>query len=191
MDVRVSGETDTLVKSRQTMKKENIYKDLTDATKSLLDMAKKDLSFNNISDNCLYIISEIRHSDKNLFERNKIRIKANSLKTPKLLTNILPDLEVLYPNFYDVNLYVYRADKQVTIIEIQYYPRSSLDIECRQKTQSQETMLHCKVSNPLYYPDTKEKFDINWEFEPLNHKWKMFWWRRKTSKYLKSRDIKV
>jgi hypothetical protein len=172
------------------MKKENICKDLANATKSLLDMAR-DLSFTIISDNCLYIISEIKDSEKNFDERNKIRIKENSLKTPEPLADILPDLEALYPNFYDVNLYVYKANKQVTIIEIQYYPRSSLDIEYRQKTQSQQTMLHCKVANPPYYSDTKEKFDINWEFEPLNHKWKMFWWRRKTKKYLESRGIKV
>ena len=172
------------------MKKENILKDLTEATRSLLDMAR-DLSYSDISDKCLYIISEIKDSDKNFYERNKIRIKENSSKTPKPLADILPDLEALYSNFYDVNLYVYKSDKQLTIIEIQYYPRSSLDIEYRQKTQSQQTMLHCKVANPPYYSDTKEKFDINWEFEPLNHKWKMFWWRRKTKKYLASRGIKT
>ena len=171
------------------MKKENIYKDLTDATKSLLNLAR-DCSYNVISDNCLYIISEIKNSDKNFRERNKIRIKENSLKTPKPLADILPTLDELYPNFYDVNLYVYRACKQVTIIEIQYYPRSSLNFEYRQQTQSQLTMLHCKVSNPPYYSAKKEKFDINWEFEPLNHRWKMFWLMLKTNKILKSRGFK-
>lgn len=137
----------------------------------------RSLSFNHISDNCLYIISEIKVSDKKFSELNKIRIQENSLKTPKPLADIILSLEVLYPNFYDVNLFVYKAYKKETIIEIQYYPRSSLDIEYRQKTQSQQTTLHCKVANPPYYFETKEKFDINWEFEPLNHKWKMFWWR--------------
>ena len=170
------------------MKKENIYKDLTDATISLLNLAR-DCSYNFISDNCFYIISEIKNTDMNFRERNKIRIKENSLKKPKLLADILHELEELYPNFYDVNLYVYKANKQTTIIEIQYYPRSSLDIDYRQKTQSQLTMLHCKVSNPPYYSDKKEKFDINWEFEPLNHRWKMFWLMRKTNKILKSRGI--
>lgn len=172
------------------MKKENIYKDLSEATKSLLDMAR-DLSFNDISDNCLYIISEIKDNDNNLLDRRKIRIKENSLKTPKPLADILPDLQALYPNFYDVNLYVYKADRQLTIIEIQYYPRSSLDVEYRQQVQSRETMLHCKVANPQYYSDKKEKFDINWEFEPFNHKWKLFWYRRKMKKYLESRGIKA
>jgi hypothetical protein len=172
------------------MKEEDIYKDLTAATKSLLDLAR-DLCFNDINDNCLYIISEIRNSEKNFQELNRIRIKENSLKTPKPLVDILPGLEALYSNFYDVNLYVYKADKQATIIEIQYFPRSSLDIDYRKKTESRQTMLHCKVATPSYSSDTKEKFDINWEFEPLHHKWKMFWWRFKKKRDFKNRDIKI
>lgn len=172
------------------MNKENIYNDLKDATKSLIGRVK-DLCFNNISDNCLYIISEIKNIESNSFERTKIRIKENSVKTPKSLANILPELEALYSNFYDVNLYVYKAYKNKTIIEIQYYPLSSLSNDYRLETQSKETMLHGKVVLPPYYTETKKKFDIHWEFEPLNHKWKMFWWKRKQEKYFKSRGNKV
>jgi hypothetical protein len=166
------------------MKKENINKDISDATNGLLKMAR-DSSFNNISDNCSFIISEIKHSDKNFFEQTKIRKADNDEKTPKSLADIVAELEKLYPNLYDVNLYVYKADKDSTIIEIQYFPRSSHDIEYQKISATQETMLHCKVALPSYARETKEKFDINWEHGTLNHKWKMFWWRQKTKRYLR------
>ena len=159
------------------MKQENINKDISEAVKSLLKIAR-DSSFNDISDNCFYIISEIKHSDKNFFEQTKIRKADNDKKTPKSFADIIADLEKLYPNLYDVNLYVYKANKDSTIIEIQYFPRSSLDAEYQKTSATQETMLHCKVSIPSYASTTKEKFDINWEHGTLNHLWKMFWWRR-------------
>jgi len=169
--------------------KENIYIDLKNGTEKLLEIAR-DLSYTLISDNCLYIISEIKDSDKRFHERDQLRKKENGLKVPKTLVNILLELNVLYPNFYDVNLYIYKAAKQMTIIEIQYYPRSSLDLEYQQFTQTKETMLHCKVSHPAYYSERNEKFDINWEFGPLNHIWKMFWWKRKLNKRAKHRGWK-
>ncbi len=172
------------------MKKESIYKEISDAVQSLLKLAR-DSSFNKISDNCKFIISEIKHSDKNFFEQNKIRKTYNDKKTPKPLAEIIVELEILYPNLYDVNLYVYKADKYSTIIEIQYFPRSSLDIEYQKTYATQETMLHCKVAIPAYASDNKIKFDINWQLETINHKWKMFWWQWKTRKYLESRGVKL
>ncbi|HMS67974.1 MAG TPA: hypothetical protein PKD18_07540 [Saprospiraceae bacterium] len=172
------------------MKKENINMDIADTVKSLLKMAR-DSSFNRISDNCSYIISEIKHSDKNFFEQTKIRKLYNDKKTPKSFADIIADLEKLYPDLYDVNLYVYKADKDSTIIEIQYFPRSSHDTEYQKISAGQETMLHCKVALPSYASEKKDKFDINWEHGTLNHKWKMFWWRRKTKKYLQSKGIKI
>jgi len=171
------------------MKKENLYKDLSDAVQSLLKLARES-SFNDISENCTCIISEIKHSDKNFFDQYKIRKADNDKKKPKLLTDIIVDLETLFPNLYDVNLYVYKADKNSTLIEIQYFPRSSLDIEYQKTSATQETMLHCKVAIPPYASDSKEKFDINWQLGTINHKWKMFWWQRKTKKHLESHGAK-
>jgi hypothetical protein len=134
----------------------------------------RDSSFNNISDNCKFIISEIKHSDKNFFEQNIIRKIDNEKKTSKPLTDIIVELETLYSNLYDVNLYVYKSEKNSTLIEIQYFPRSSLNIECPKKSTTPETTLHCKVVIPLYTSENKEKFDINWQHGTLNHKWKIF-----------------
>jgi hypothetical protein len=172
------------------MKKENLYKEISAAVQSLLKMARES-SFNNISDNCKFIISEIKHSDKNFFEQNKIRKIDNDKKTPKPLTDTIVELETIYANLYYVNLYVYKADSHSTIIEIQYFPRSSNDFEYQKISATQETMLHCKVAVPAYASYNKEKFDINWQLGTLNHKWKMFWWQRKTKKYLESRGVKL
>ncbi len=172
------------------MKKENLYKEIWDAVQSLLKMARES-SFNKISDNCKFIISKIKHSDKNFFEQNKIRKIDNDKKTPKPLTDTIVELEIIYANLYDVNLYVYKAESHSTIIEIQYFPRSLHDVEYQRISATQETMLHCKVAVPPYASDNKEKFDINWQLGTLNHTWKMFWWQRKTKKYLESRGVKL
>lgn len=170
------------------MKKNAIQKELTDAVKSLLEMAR-DLTFNKISSNCFFITSEIERSERNSFEQNKIRINSNNKKTPKTLADVIPDIEKLYDNIYDLNLYVYKAQKKQTIIEIQYYPRSSLDTDYLKKTETIETMLHWKVYTPPYYFENEEKFDIHWQFDTLNHKWKMFWWNRKFNKIIQQSNL--
>ncbi len=82
------------------MKRENICKDISDAVQSLLKLAR-DSSFNQISDNCSFIISEIKYSDKNFVEQSKIRKTDNDNKTPRTLAVIIKDLDKLYPNLYD------------------------------------------------------------------------------------------
>lgn len=165
------------------MKKESIYKEISDATQSLLRLAR-DSSFNYISDNCKFIISEIKHSDKNFFEQNRIRKTVNDKKTPKPLTDIIGELESMYATLYDINLYVYKASKYSTIIEIQCFLCSSLDIKYQKTSATQAKMLHCKVAIPAYASDNKKKFDINWQLGTINHKWKMFWWQQKQKKHL-------
>jgi hypothetical protein len=95
-----------LFDTTQTMKKESIYTEISNAVQRLLKLAR-DSSFNDISDDCMFIISEIKHSDKNFFEQYKIRKLINDKKTPKILTDMIGELESLYANLYDVNLYVY------------------------------------------------------------------------------------
>ena len=142
----------------------------------------KDMTYSHVPENCLFIISEIKNSEENFSVLRKIRINENRKKIPKPLIDIASDLEELYHNIYDVNLYIYKAEKGLTIIEIQYYPRTSLEPGYRKSMETQEPMWHCKVYTPLYYSDTNEKFDINWQFGALNHKWKMFWWKLQGNK---------
>ncbi|WP_163411202.1 hypothetical protein [Flavobacterium ajazii] len=142
------------------MKKNAIQKELTDAVKSLLEMAR-DLTFNKISSNCFFITSEIERSERNSFEQNKIRINSNNKKTAKTLADVIPDIEKLYDNLYDLNLYVYKTEKKQTIIEIQYYPLSSLDFDYQKKIERTEPMLHFKIYTPPYYSENNKKFDIH------------------------------
>lgn len=151
------------------MQKENLLQDLTNATQSLLDLAR-DLSFNKISDNCCFFISEIKE------DTNKKESIGDTIKSFKTLFDIIPEMEKLFPELYDVNLHIYKAKKSVTIIEIQYYSRLSLNHDYQEITSRQEPTLHCKVAQPPYYIPGK-KIDINWKFNTLNHKWQMFWWQ--------------
>ena len=155
------------------MKKETINLELSDAVQSLLQLAR-DLSYNKISDNCSFIFSEIKKSDKNAFEQTKNRKSINDKKIPKSFIEIVKEMEAMYSNLHDVILYIYKAKKNETIIEIKYFPRTSLDLDYQKITADQETMLHYKVSLPNYASNFDQKFDINWEHGPLNHLWKQF-----------------
>jgi hypothetical protein len=109
------------------MKKETIHKELSDAVQGLLKLARK-LSYTKISDNCFFIISEIKPSDKSTFEQTKIRKSIKDKKIPKSFIEIVAEVEAMYSSLYDVNLYIYKAKKNETIIEIQYFPRTSLGL---------------------------------------------------------------
>lgn len=178
------------------MKKENLYCDISEATRSLLNMARQS-SFNKISDNCSFILSKCQSTSHNSFDRSKIRKVENEEKIPKALHDVIPDLERKYHDLYDVNLFIYRSKKDSTIIEIEYYPRSFHTIEYQEKSASQETMLHSKVCIPPYAYQANEKFeiaepnkkfDINWQLGTLNHRWKMFCWKRKMHNLLAKRQ---
>ena len=169
------------------MTKENLHSDLAEATEKLLGMAR-DHSWNTISNNCLYIISEIKDSNgKNFLEQRKIRKKVNRNKKPKPLQVLVSELEGIYENLYDVNLYVFHSTSKQTVVEIQYYPKSSLDKDYLEKVNGNDPMLYCKVAIPPYSNDDKSKFDINWELGGLHHEWKMYWWRKRTKRELNKR----
>lgn len=167
------------------MSKENLEKDLKDATSKLLELARES-AWNTISDECLYIISETRDDiADDFFTLKKIRKQENEKKTPVPLRQIITELENFYDDLYDVNLFIYRSLPNTTIVEIQYYPKSTLDMEFYEKVRGNSPMLHCKVALPPYRKDNNPKFDINWELGGFRHRWNLFWWRwRKRGKVL-------
>ncbi|WP_109301207.1 hypothetical protein [Aquimarina sp. AU474] len=144
------------------MKRENLEQNLKEATSSLLEMAKNSCS-NKISDNTSYLISEIKNDELNAPDKRKERKKENDKKISKSLEQISSELKDIYENLYDINLYIYKSEKDNTIIEIQYYPKSSLESEFYETVKNNEPMLHCKIGIPPDYNDKKEKFDVNWE----------------------------
>jgi hypothetical protein len=177
------------------LKRETIYTELSDSTLQLLNQVRS-LTFNHFSNTCLYILTEITNIDKNYINETKIRINENKGKLPQPLHQIVQVLEKMYSDLYDVNLYVYKAKKEVTIVEVQYFLRSSIDLKFRDQCAEVETMLHSKVCLPPYfipaatsYTDYAEKFDIHWQFGTLNHKWRMFWWSRRVNSELSKREL--
>jgi hypothetical protein len=154
------------------MKKESLFTDLTNTKNSLLQMARN-VSYNSISDNCLFILSEIPNVLHDAEIQRKIRVKENRVKKPVELIKLIPDLEILYPTLHDINLLIYKAEKNLTIIDIRYFSRNSLELDYRKTVEGSPSMLHSKVAFPPYYNDG-EKIDINWETGNLKHRWNMF-----------------
>jgi len=114
-----------------------------------------------------------------------MRKKINRKKIPKTLSEILPVLDKWYSDLYEIDLHIYKATRRVTIVEIQYLLKSTLDLKYRTKVLSDEPMLHCKVPIPQYALDSKERFDINWQLLTWEYYWKMFWWKREITKKMK------
>ncbi|AEV97452.1 hypothetical protein A4D02_35760 [Niastella koreensis] len=160
------------------MTSNTLEKGIKEAVPKLLDLARE-LTGNDISDNCKFILTEIKDSSENFHVQRLLRKKENDKKAPTTFSDLMPTLQNLYDNLYDINLHVYRAKKQLTIVDIRYYSKSSLDQEYRQKVLHVPPMLHCKVAQPPWLTDKKEKFDINWEHKQWLTNWKLFWARRK------------
>ena len=129
--------------------------------------------WNKISDNTSYIISEIKNGVPNRTERKK----ANNKKKPKSLGKITTELKAFYENLYDINLYIYKSEKESTIIEIQYYPKSSLESDFFETVKDNEPMLHMKIGIPPLLNNKTEKYDVNWELGGIRYEWNFFWRR--------------
>jgi hypothetical protein len=125
------------------------------------------------------------HSDGNQSQRRELSCakrvdkKRKRQKSSVAFSEIMPLLQNLYDNLYDINVHIYRADKHLTVVDIRYYPKSSLDLDYRQKVVHNPPMLHCKVAQPPWLTDKNEKFDINWEHKQWLIKWKLFWMGQK------------
>lgn len=160
------------------MTKHTLQKETEEAVPKLLDLARE-LSWNKISDNCRFILTEIKDSQENFHVQRVLRKRENDRKVPMTLVELMPTLQNLYDDFYDINLHIYRATKSMTIIDFRYYPKSSLDQDYRQRVLHNPPMLHCKVAQPPWLTDKEEKFDINWEHKQWLINWKLFWALRK------------
>jgi hypothetical protein len=160
--------------------KATLHDHLAQATVYLLETARES-SWNTITDKCLYITSEIENSTRDFCDLRKLSKQKNDQKVPRPLANVMPELLSLYANLHDINLYVYRAERNITIIEIACYLKTSLDAEYRKTIINDPPMLHCKVPIPNYsaLKERNKKFDINWQLNPLNHRLRVVWMRIK------------
>ena len=161
--------------SIKEMKLESLKVDIADAVSKLLEMAEVSC-WNTISDNCEFILSEIDVNEElNFFDQRKKRKRLNSLKQTISISQVTEQLEEMYTNLYDVNLHVYRAAKTLTIIEIKYLLKSTIDTEYQKKINDKDPMLHCELPIPPYRKNKIDKYDINWELGGFRHKYNMFW----------------
>ena len=165
--------TNPLPNILKNVTKNNLELNLKEATSTLLEMARNSC-WNNISENTSYIISEIKNDSRNF---NIQRIKKNQVnrkKKPVSLEKITTELISIYQNLYDINLEIYKSQKNKTIVDIRYYPKSALESDYYEKVKNNEPMLHCKVRIPPYVSDKSKKFDVNWELGGIRHEWNKF-----------------
>lgn len=166
-----------------------LEQDIKNSVSALLEMASVSC-WNDISENCVYIISEIKDVENIKLERIE-RNKINEQKTPYSYEEMIADLKNIYRIIYDINLYVYKSEKDRTIIDVRYYPNTNFDDDFLEKVKDKTPMIHCKINNPPYIStfddayDRQEKFDVNWELGGIRHQWKMFWYGRKMKKRLR------
>ena len=137
-----------------------------------------DSCVNNISENLFFILSDENEVLSENFEiRRKDRVKINLKKKPENITEILKELSNFYEKIYDLNLYVFKSEKNRTIIEIRYYLKTELETGYLKTVINNPAMLHCKIDLPPYRKNDKEKFDINWHLGGVIHDWNFFWWK--------------
>jgi hypothetical protein len=135
------------------------------------------LTRNDISDNCLFILSEITDEPTNAHQRRRVTKRLNDAKQPLPLADLAPALHQLHGNLHDVNLYIYRATREATVVDIRYYLRSYLAPAYRAQVSESPPMLHVKVMTPpwLALAEPLPKFDINWEHR-VTWAWLRTWW---------------
>lgn len=154
------------------MEQEKIRQNIGSATVSLLKMVRESC-WNKISDNCLFILTEIQNDD-HLDPSNGTKCRrANDKLVPVFLDEITDKLIVIYPELYDVNLYVHRANIEHTVVNVRFYSKKNLSDEY----QGRLPMVHSKLALPSYIISGK-KFDIHWKFGGVRHQWRHFWEKR-------------
>jgi hypothetical protein len=155
---------------KKVITKDTLEQHLAEATVILLAMAR-DLAWNKISDHCMYIISNLKEEEEKFGVQAKVEKARYDKIKPQYLDDIMPNILKLYPDFYDINLFVYKASNERTIVNIGYYPKSTLNEEYRKTIENNPPMLHCKVSQPFYcHFNGKKKFDINWQNNSFSYK---------------------
>lgn len=161
-----------------------LEKNVESAVETLLKTAR-DLTWNKISPNCKFILSEIRDMNGNFHDQTLTIQKENNRKKPVSFGDIMPVILQRYSLLYEIDLHIYKAKKHETVIDIRYVNKHSFDDAYYKQVANDPPMLHCKVSMPPWLPmdKPKPKFDINWEHKHLYFKWQMYLLRRKLRLY--------
>ena len=154
--------------------KENILK----TTHEILKTARE-TCVNNFSDNIEFVIRRFDIGNMNFIELNKLRKKtykkSSKLTIDKVVQELYGDLQVLSW----IDLILYKAEQDRTIIEIQLIKRQPNEFV---DSQELRPSFHAGIPTPQYATDSHVKFDINWQQNTFNHRLKFFLWKVKTKK---------
>jgi len=130
---------------------------------------------NKSSSHYKFILSDFQYNKGlNFHELRKFKNKNNKTKIPQDLTSIINFLHKESADLYDVTLYVFYAGKKETIIEVEYFRKSSFDIGYYDKIKDISPSFHSKVAFPIYSKSEGDKFDVNWQHGGLIHFRKSF-----------------
>ena len=77
------------------MTSDTLQQEIQEAIAELLNMARA-MSWNKISDNCKFILTEIKDSNRSFNDQRTFLKKENDKKTPLLLQQVMPILKSLY-----------------------------------------------------------------------------------------------
>jgi hypothetical protein len=149
---------------------------IQEAVPQLLALGRS-LAWNTISDRCLFIVSEITDEPTNAHQRRRLTKCLNDAKQPLPLADLAPALHQLHGNLHDINLFIYRATREATVVDIRYYPRSSLTPAYRAQVATLPPMLHVKVATPPWLTQAQPlpKFNINWEHQVTWARLRTWW----------------
>lgn len=161
-----------------------LEEDLSSATEVLLLMAQEN-STRKISPSCSYIFTRSSAPEKGFFEYLKLRKRLNDRKKALPLPKAADMLRSFFPDLFEATLYVYKAKRSSTIVEIQFQLRSALPQHQQEAFQEQEPSLSCKVTQPPY-ANGYSKFDINWQLCSFYQMWKIRSWMRSVDREIRS-----
>ena len=159
------------------MIQENLSERIQSSVDNLLRLAKIHC-WNTVSGNICYIVSDFNEFDgTNVFKRRASRNRVNRFKAQLTFDAAVDILNQEYSDLYDVNLYIFKALKKQTIIEIQFYRKSNLNADYFVLVKDHPPMFHAKITIPVYAWEGG-KFDVNWESGGgWHHAWKNFVFR--------------
>ena len=122
----------------------------------------QDHCWNKLSGNCVNFLSEISEADS--LRPVKMQKQTKDGRPLRPIRQIAEDMLAIYDKLYDINLCVHRAEDHRTIIDIRYYPKSSLAKDYRELVRDNPPMWHAKVPLPPGLGQSQQKFDINWDW---------------------------
>ncbi|MCS4303990.1 hypothetical protein [Chryseobacterium sp. BIGb0232] len=130
--------------------------------------------WNKISPDFVFIVSDFNEFERlNFFEQRKARNKINKHKDVLGLDSVIEILSKEYHDLYDITLYIFKAGRKETIIEIQYYRKSNFEPDYFAIVKKEPPMFHSKISLPNYVVKGR-KFDVNWELGGVRDSWNYF-----------------